>query len=230
MKRTLILIHLALSIAFIGNSISMKAQTKDTIQSSCVLRYYASLEDIKNDHWTEIILKDSTSTIHKNNEGNLIDDRNFIIKDKAVRKIINKKAIAIKCDSTILLNLRFIRCKGSIGSMGRDFARAYPLKDGRFIMAYYDVKKVGGLQGMGAMGGLIGAVVMSSSMENLRNNNVCYLFTPEKNMVVRVKNDILKELLAGHDDLIDEYNNLDRNLRNFENIIIPLLKRANALK
>ena len=49
-------------------------------------------------------------------------------------------------------------------------------------------------------------------------------------MVVRVKNDILKELLAGHDDLIDEYNNLDRNLRNFENIIIPLLKRANALK
>ena len=114
--------------------------------------------------------------------------------------------------------------------MGRDFARAYPLKNGRFIMAYYDVKKVGGLQGMGAMGGLIGAVVMSSSMENLRNNNVCYLFTPEKNMVVRVKNDILKELLAGHDDLIDEYNNLDRNLRNFENIIIPLLKRANALK
>ena len=143
MKRTLILIHLALSIAFIGNSISMKAQTKDTIQTSCVLRYYASLEDIKNDHWTEIILKDSISTIHKNNEGNLIDDRNFIIKDKAVRKIINKKAIAIKCDSTILLNLRFIRCKGSIGSMGRDFARAYPLKDGRFIMAYYDVKKVG---------------------------------------------------------------------------------------
>ena len=48
MKRTLILIHLALSIAFIGNSISMKAQTKDTIQTSCVLRYYASLEDIKN--------------------------------------------------------------------------------------------------------------------------------------------------------------------------------------
>ena len=89
MKRTLILIHLALSIAFIGNSISMKAQTKDTIQTSCVLRYYASLEDIKNDHWTEIILKDSISTIHKNNEGNLIDDRNFIIKDKAVRKIIN---------------------------------------------------------------------------------------------------------------------------------------------
>ena len=128
-----------------------------------------------------------------------------------------------------MLNLRSLRI-GLAGAMGRDFARAYPLKDGRYVITYYDVSKMGGASSMGVMGGLMGATMMLAATENIRSNYVCYLFTPGVNKVVRIKNDVLKELLVGHDDLFDEYSKIDRYERNFEGIILPLLKRANLFR
>ena len=65
----------------------------------------------------------------------------------------------------------------------------------------------------------MGATMMLAAIENIRSNYVCYLFTPGVNKVVRIKNDVLKELLVGHDDLFDEYSKIDRYERNFEGII-----------
>ena len=223
------LIGLATFLAFVFNAKCIKAQVRDTTRPISVIQYCISHEDLINNRWTEIeIDKPAFARGEKETKGAVAELSSFL-QDKSVRKKIGKKALAVKCDSTLMLNLQFLHY-GLVGSMGRDFAQAYPLKDGRYVITYYDVSKIGGMNSMGAMGGAMGVAMMSTAIENVRSNNVCYLFTPGTNKVVRIKNEVLKNLLGGRDELFDEYLKVSRYQRNFECIILPLLKRANVFR
>ena len=224
MKHLHFFIRLTVCLVLVFNIIPLKVLAQDN--QSHILEYCASQEDLKNNHWTEIEGIESNAVVYDAHDGLLTDE----LKDKAIKKLINKQAIAIKCDSIIMLNLRFLRY-GLAGSFGKGYARAYPLKDGRYVMTYYDVKKAGGVAALGFQGGAMGAAMMSGSLENIRNSNVCYLYVPDADYkVVRVKNEVLKELLAGHEDLYEEYDKMGRYERNYECVIMPLLRRAEIFK
>lgn len=229
MNYSLPFFRLSAVLTFVFNAFIMKAEAPDTVLLPHVIQYCISHEDLINNRWSELQVDEPAFVKDANGEKKATTELYFLLQKKSVRKEIGKKALAVKCDSTFMLNLRSLRI-GLVGAMGRDFARAYPLKDGRYVITYYDVSKMGGASSMGVMGGLMGATIMLAATENIRSNYVCYLFTPGVNKVVRIKNDVLKELLVGHDDLFDEYSKIDRYERNFEGIILPLLKRANLFR
>jgi hypothetical protein len=220
---------LATMIWLANTAIAQSMENKKYVPQIVSISYCLSHEDLENDHWITVDSAEVYAPARENRVWSRWGDYRFRVRDKATNKLLKKKAVAVKYDDKILINLRPLR-NGPLGGVGVDYAQIYPLKDGRYILLYYDVAKMGGMSSMGIMHGAIGMAAMSGAMAHTILSNVCYLFTPGSIHVVRVKNQVLEELLKGHDDLIAEYNKLDRYERNFDDVIMPLLKRADLLK
>ena len=85
--------------------------------------------------------------------------------------------------------------------------------------------------GFGAIGGLIGGMMVGMTMNSDWVGKVCYLIESDARKVTCIDQEVLPQLLQGHDDLIEEYNRIEgRKEKREAAVVMPMLIRAGLIE
>lgn len=200
---------------------------ENTGEQMTTLGYCVSYEDLQGKRWTQA---DSVMVVTKSRSKQMWwggKDFKFESNDKTLNKLLKDKAVAVMYHDTLLLNTCKLKDRGA--SFGKGYARAYPMTDGRLLMTYFDVMKMNRKSMTAGMFGLVGALVMSGSSSKDAKQDVCYIVTPGEKKVTIVDDKVMKEMLADHPDLLEEYMQVDKKSRSNAEVVMPLMKKLGVI-
>ncbi len=207
------------------------AQTDDTYNAQqetkhrvTTLSYCLSHDDFVAGRWTQL---DSVLVVTKSRSKQMWwggKDFKFDSDNKATRKLLKDQAFAVLYHDTLLLNTRGLKDRRAI--FGKGYAHAYPMKDGRLLMLYYNVSKMSSKSAVAGMFGLVGGLAMAASTSKLAQQDVCYIVTPGEKKTAIVNAELMEQLLADHPDLLKEYQQIDKKSQLNAELVMPLLQKA----
>ncbi len=201
-------------------------------------KYCLSYADFKADNWIDV----DSLEFHKRTASQKAwaggTDFNFKTADKELMKTIKKKAFAVVFDDSLFVNSHGLKHKGQ--AFGNGYVKGYRLSGGRivFLYSYVSMGKSIGLGvsagigvGFGAIGGLIGGMMVGMTMNSDWVGKVCYLIESDARKVTCIDQEVLPQLLQGHDDLIEEYNRIEgRKEKREAAVVMPMLIRAGLIE
>jgi len=191
------------------------------------IKYCANYEDFQSNHWKQV---DSVLVITKSRNKQMWwggKDFKFDSDNKDIKNLLKKEAFAINYHDTLLINTHPYKDRGT--TFGNGYARIFNIKDGKLLMTYYNVSEMSKNAMIGGMFGLVGSLAMSATNSKIAKQNVCYIITPGDKKAVIIDAKVMEELLKDHQTLLDEYLAVKKSERLNEEVVLPLLKKAELL-
>ena len=193
-------------------------------------RYCLTFDDLLNGRW------DTVSQIKRigRSKGKQIwaGGNNYTMKtgDKAIDKILKKKALAVIVNDSLYINCLNLRFEKTV--FGPGYAKAWfignkILFSNRLIGRDMQNEAFAAGYFLGAIGG---AIVASEQRKNI----VCYIISEGEDKKGRINiqlidDNIMAEFLEGRNDLQLDYHYMRKDLRTSAEYILPFLEKAGIL-
>lgn len=233
--KTNLFTRLALCCAFVFSLTTAAAQTPepDSLKDSSTtaiagVDYCTTYMDLLTGRWShadsvEVITKSRSKQAWRGGADFHFDS------DKAeVEKLFKNKVVAVKYRDTLLVNCTKFKDRGT--KFGKGYVRALWLKDSSLVVLYCNVAKISARNMTGAMFGLVGALAVAGKSVDMAKHNVCYVFHPGNFKLEIVDEKLLPKMLQDRQDLIDEYQQVDKKQRLNAEVVLPLLRKAGWLR
>ncbi len=204
------------------------------------VRYCMSYTEFVNNQWKTA---EHVSVGHKSETMKRIvqsSDYKINADDKAVEKLLNKKAFAVEIDNALYVNCRNFRHQGV--RFGTGYARAFRLVDNKLCVVNRKVGKSTLIES-GVLGGvasftpaLVSSVAAIGLTEAQLANQVCYVVDSEagsngKTKITQIGDQLMPDLLGDQKALLEKYNAAgDRRSRQSALNVLAILNEAKLLK
>ena len=191
-------------------------------------KYCTSYSDYLTGNWQEVA---GTVTLRSERDNRLA--YTLQSDDKRLRKVLRKNAFCLRHQGDLYLNLRNSKCFDEV------FVNAYELPGGQLLFARPDVTRTPGGIYVGYGDRSVPLSTCGFKSKSKLENLVCYMIqgskergseeTRENINIFKVTEEVMRQLLLGHETLWDEYQQLEPKRRDDADVVIDFLTRAGKI-
>lgn len=194
-------------------------------------KYCTSYNDYLADNWQAV---NGTITLRSEKDNRL--GYTVQSEDKRLRKTLRKTAFCLRHHGDLYVNLRNSKCFDEV------FVNAYELPSGQLLFARPDVTRTPGGIYVGSGNQTAPLSIRGFKSKSKLENLVCYIIQGNERKGERgsereresinffkVTENVMKQLLLGHEDLWNEYQQLDPKRRDDADVVIDFLQRAGKI-